>query len=72
MNQGLRDKITRSNKYPYIEYTDLTELNALFGLLYNRGLSKLNFWSYRRIWDREKGHPILCKQVLIPDEKHCF
>ena len=45
LNHGLGDKITRSNKYPHIKYTDLTELKALFGLLYMRGLLKVNFWS---------------------------
>ena len=40
-------KITMSDKYGFIDYTNLVEMKALFGLFYARGLFKVNYWDYK-------------------------
>ena len=51
-------KFTMSGKYPWIKETTVTELKALFGFFYARGLFKQNYWSYKRIWDGLIGHTL--------------
>ena len=47
-----------SNKNPWLKNTDVLEVRALLGLIYFRGLYKLNHYSIDHIFSKEMGIPI--------------
>ena len=52
------DLLQTSNKYPHIKVTDKIEIEAYFGLLYFRGLFKLNMHLTNIIFSERHGLPV--------------
>ena len=54
------------SKYPWIKPTNLSELRALVGLLYSRGLYRMNYHSLN-IWFSDKTGPSIFSATMSRD-----
>ena len=52
------DKIENNSRYGWIRLTDATEIKALFGLMYFRGLMGLHNHSHDILFSENAGHPM--------------
>ena len=57
INQHL-DKIKNNSRYGFLHQTDSTEIRALFGLVYFRGLLGLHNHKISILFSQKAGHPV--------------
>lgn len=62
LSPARRQEIARKRN---ISEVDVIELRALIGLWYARGLLKLHYWKYERLWENKVGHPIFAATMSL-------